>query len=56
MRIGALEGLKRKHLEVMDGFGGYKITVYADSPKDRYTTFCTPEARKAVEAYFAEVE
>jgi integrase len=54
MRIGALEGLKRKHLEVMDGFGGYKITVYADSPKDHYTTFCTPEARKAIEAYFAE--
>lgn len=54
MRIGALEGLKCKHLEVMDGFGGYKITVYADSPKDHYTTFCTSEARKEIEAYFAE--
>lgn len=54
IRVGALAGLKRKHLEVMEGFGGYKITVYADSPKDRYPAFCTPEARNAIELYFAE--
>lgn len=41
-RIGGLAGLKRRDLQVMPEFGGFKITVYADSPKDRYTTFCSP--------------
>ncbi len=29
----------------------YQITVYANSPKDRYTTFCTPECAKAIDNY-----
>ncbi|MGN6560647.1 MAG: hypothetical protein ACTHJ2_09005 [Candidatus Nitrosocosmicus sp.] len=27
------------------------ITVYGNSPKDKYTTFCTPEAARAIDDY-----
>jgi hypothetical protein len=29
----------------------YQITVYANSPKDKYYTFCTPECAKAIDDY-----
>ena len=36
----------------MDGeYNLYKITVYANSRKDRYYTFCTPECAKAIDSY-----
>jgi integrase len=56
MRVGALPGLKLKHLKKYDirnasSYCVYQITVYANSPNDRYTTFCTPEAAKAIDEY-----
>jgi len=38
----------------MDGFSGFKITVYSKSRKSRYVSFCTPEARQMLELYFRE--
>jgi integrase len=53
MRVGALPLIKRKHLlEVEEsGFKFYRITVYPGS-REQYVTFCTPECRQAIEAYF----
>jgi hypothetical protein len=56
MRVGALPGLKLKHLKKWDvqnasSYHFYQITVYANSPNDQYTTFCTPEAAKAIDDY-----
>jgi len=54
VRVGALPELKRRDLQEMPGFSGFKIVVYADSRKDRYVTFCTPEARRVIEVMFDE--
>lgn len=54
VRVGALPELKRRDLQDMSGFGGFKIVVYANSRKDRYVTFCTHEARRAIEVMFEE--
>lgn len=55
MRIGALPEIKLKHLKRwnIDNQGNYvyQIVVYANSPKSKYTTFCTPEAAKAIDEY-----
>ncbi len=55
MRVGALPDIKLKHLKswIVDNQGNhvYQITVYANSPKHKYTTFCTPEAAKAIDEY-----
>ncbi len=58
MRVGALPDLKLKHLKkwnVQDvlPYHVYLITVYAISPNDKYTTFCTPEATKAIDDYLS---
>jgi integrase len=58
MRIGALPELKLKHLKKwtvphLSHYHIYQITVYANSPKDKYYTFCTPEAAKSVDEYLA---
>lgn len=53
MRIGALESLQIGHLSKMPEYSLYKITVYANSPKDRYYTFCTPECAAAIDSYLA---
>lgn len=51
MRIGALSTMLKSHLvEKGDCYG---IKVYSDTRgKGKYLTYCTPEARKAVEDYF----
>ena len=55
MRVGALPELKLKHLKrwTIDSQGTniYQITVYGNSPKSKYATFCTPEAAKAIDEY-----
>lgn len=55
MRIGALRDIKLKHLKkwTIDNQGNYiyQITVYPDSNRYKYTTFCTPEAAKAIDSY-----
>ena len=48
MRVGALPDLKLKHLKRWNlrdvlPYHVYQITVYANSPNDKYTTFCTPK-------------
>jgi integrase len=53
-RIGALSELKIRDLVDVPGFSGYKVRVYSDSLKHHYTTFCSPEARRALEAYLTE--
>lgn len=58
MRVGALPGIRLKHLRKWtvetSSYHIYQITVYADSPKDKYFTFCTPEAAKAVDDYLLQ--
>ncbi|MDR4491755.1 MAG: hypothetical protein R2685_12765 [Candidatus Nitrosocosmicus sp.] len=55
MRVGALPLIKLKHLKkwIVDHSGNYvyQITVYGNSSKSKYTTFCTPEAAKAIDEY-----
>ena len=61
MRVGALPQIKLKHLRrwnVGNANSGsdsgqyvYQITVYANSPKHKYQTFCTPEAAKIIDEY-----
>lgn len=57
MRVGALPDLKLKHLKkwTIDADTPtayvYQITVYANSPKSKYITFCTPECAKAIDVY-----
>lgn len=49
MRMGALTDIKLYHLTEYRGI--YKIMVYANSPKHRYYTFCTPECKQAIDTY-----
>jgi integrase len=51
LRIGAVPSLRIKDLQRIDDKGLYRVQVYADSKRDRYTTFTTPEAAKAIDAY-----
>jgi len=52
LRRGAVPGVMRKHLKWIDQYGLYQITTYPKA-KERYITFCTPEAAKEINAYFA---
>lgn len=52
MRVGALPELKIKNLHPIEKYGIYKIVVY-EGYDEQYFTFCTPEARQAVEQYMA---
>jgi integrase len=51
IRLGALPELRVKDLEPINKYNIFKIWVYAKSRKSRYFTFCTPEARQAIESY-----
>jgi integrase len=51
MRIDGLRDLRIGDIKKMDEFSIYLIWVYNRSMKDRYYTFCTPEAAKAVDEY-----
>jgi integrase len=51
MRIGAIPNLKFGDLEEIPHYNLYKITVYANSKRDRYYTFCTPECKEAIVTY-----
>ena len=50
MRIGALPSLLMKHLHYHEKEELYRFTVYAGSNKE-YTTFCSREASKSINAY-----
>lgn len=51
MRVGAIHTLQIKDLERIPEYNLYKISVYSNSPKDRYYTFCTPECAAAIDSY-----
>lgn len=50
MRIGALPGLKLKHLKETQ-YSVYQITIY-EGTSNEYVTFCTPECARAIREYF----
>jgi hypothetical protein len=51
MRIGAVSHIQIGDLTKIEEYNLYKIKVYANSPKDRYYTFCTPECAAAIDSY-----
>lgn len=51
IRIGGLRDLQIGDLKKIDEFSFYLIWVYNRSRKDRYYTFTTPEAAKAIDEY-----
>ncbi|MFZ0649048.1 MAG: hypothetical protein WAM27_12595, partial [Nitrososphaeraceae archaeon] len=51
IRLGAFPYLRVKDLEPIDKYNIFKIWVYAKSKQSRYFTFCTPEARQAIQSY-----
>jgi integrase len=55
MRIGALSGLRFGHLQRIDEYDLYKVTVY-ENTKDEYTCFTSPEAATALNAYLQQIE
>jgi integrase len=52
VRIRAIIGLKLEDLVIVPNYGLYQVTVYSDA-KERYSTFTTPEAAKAVKVYLS---
>lgn len=50
-RVGAIPLVRIKDLEPIDKYNIYKVTYYPSSKKYRYFTFCSPEARKNIDAY-----
>lgn len=50
-RVGAIPLVRIKDLEPIDKYDIYKVTYYPSSKKYRYFTFCSPEARKSIDAY-----
>jgi len=50
MRIGALAGMKLKHLEKRQQTGIYKVSVYYGT-RDEYVTFCSFECAQAIDSY-----
>src|SRR5215207_9300338 len=49
LRVGAVPSLRIKDLEPIDKYNIYKVNVYSKSKKHGYFSFCTPEARKAID-------
>lgn len=50
MRIGAVPDLNIRHLKKWESDGVYQFIVYERS-REEYTTFCTPECAKEIDAY-----
>jgi hypothetical protein len=55
IRIEDLHNIKLKHLKRWKSYNQgtriYQVTVYTQSKKYRYTTFCTTECVKAIDSY-----
>jgi site-specific recombinase XerC len=51
LRLNALPLLRMNDLIEITKYNIYQIRVYSNSRKDRYHTFCTPEAKKAIDNY-----
>lgn len=52
IRVGALPGLRLRHLKKVDDKNLYQFTIYANSPQ-RYVTYCTPECATVIDSYLA---
>jgi integrase len=52
LRRGAVPGIKRKHLIWIEKYQLYEVVTYPKA-RERYVTFCSPEASKEINAYFA---
>jgi site-specific recombinase XerD len=50
-RVGAIPLVRIKDLDPIDKYNIYKVTYYPNSKKYHYFTFCSPEARKYIDAY-----
>src|SRR5688572_5965537 len=53
IRKSALIDLKLKHLQKINEYGFYKITIY-ENTKEEYYTFCTPECTTAISSYIEQ--
>ena len=53
MRVGAIPGLRVGDIKKIDEFNLYLVNVYANSRKDRYYVFTTPECAQAIDDYFS---
>ena len=52
IRKGAIIDLKLKHLEKIENL--YKFTIYENSIKSEYRTFCTPECASMIDEYLTK--
>jgi integrase len=52
IRVGALPLMKLAHLLPVSDYDLYRITIY-ENAKEEYYTFCTPEAKRAIDEYLA---
>ena len=50
IRLGAVAELKMKHLQKIQDYNIYKITVYHNT-REEYFTYCTPECASAIDNY-----
>jgi integrase len=53
MRVGAIPGLRVGDIKKIDEFNLYLVNVYANSRKDRYYVFTTPECAQAIDDYLS---
>ena len=53
LRVGGIVTLRIKDLEPIDKYNLYKVTVYAQSKKSRYFSFCSPECRSSIDNYLS---
>jgi site-specific recombinase XerD len=51
IREGALTKLTIKDLTPIEKYNVYMLIIYRKSKRDKYITYCTPEARKAIDDY-----
>lgn len=51
IREGALTKLTIKDLTPIEKYNIYMLTIYRKSKRDKYITFCTSEARRAIDDY-----
>lgn len=51
--MGAIPSLKLGNLVKIEKYGLYQITVYHNSKKHNYKTFCSPECTNVIDSYLA---
>jgi hypothetical protein len=57
VRVGAMPSLRIKDIKKLDDYGIYRLSIYPDSKKSRYTTYHKPRScKKPLDAYSPELE